>query len=1344
MAINKKLIHFNEKTEFEKRLANNEILDTSIVFVKDSKEIWTHGNYYAGESIDPELLEQIQTSIQELKTNVNDNPFEKGDAEHSAVLKGGNNQTTSECEVALGKYNASNYDTHFSIGIGTSEDDRKNAFEVKQNGDIYIEGVEGRIQDKLDKLVEITYSELKSLRDDSKLIPGQQYRITDYVTTTTQENTRSTGHQFDIIVTADDEKTLNEVARACRSEFDIEKYKDAYSSTLGDKMLYMGTQEYEGKEYHLYEAETIKDQMLVDFSHSLETYPGTEVFYPFKYFPSYARGFDGLDWGVWECGKDYGEVIAFKYEEPNYFDSCKLEAWQLWYSLDNDTERFAWADAENGKGVIYRMIDEFNNDIPYDFTNIQFYHKDVRFLNSSTTENAYVYTFAWCVDPNDVRDAYIHVCNGTLTVRGVPTHLHDNIVGSDYNQDSYKRLTNNVFLYWNDADNYHGFYANTFEKHCNDNVMLTCGWHNYFNTGCFNNKLNENCQRNSFGKECSNNVLGKICTDNSFGSKCLHNSLSYSCANNSFGSQCENNTLNDYCNYNSFGNFCISNNFGSYCRANSFGNVSSHNTLGSNSSKNSFGNETHHNSLLRYSNYNSFGNGCAYNYFSSSRENIITAYSAGVYNNHFDDGCSYNAVWNSNISQNYGLRNININRGVSGTQDVYNFINIKTLNSEKEINVINYNDHIYIDYGDIFKVTYSELVDLRDNSQLIPGRQYRIIDYNTTTSQENTTSAGHPFDIIVTAIDEYTLSEEAQAIQNIIDGYFDESNLSAWKIWYSLDNDTDRFEWAGDERIENEEVEVTTYDSSECTIKSELIDGNTFITPFNFESCVWVDGDGDGVIPYDGGSNHDAAELVYEWGYFTDENDNTHLCIYKSDAGLYEEEGQPDYGDKYLYRGVIDVDGTDYDYWQKWDENGDGLDVQGSADYVFATTPRIVSNPEAYSSETITETIETVIPLEPKGVIYRMIDEFGNDLPYDFKNIMFVRYKLEAPEEYIAEGNDTLWMQQLCNNVRAAFDADVRSFVWAGIADEDKYWEDDMSQILSHTTGENFAFFTFNTDEDTDASLSGNIHGNKMQLSQELPNNVFFGNYCYYNSFGNSCNYNSFGNSCNYNSFGNDCYYNSFGNSCNYNSFGNSCDYNSFGNSCYYNSFGNNCDSNSFGNNCDSNSFGNSCYSNSFGNNCYSNSFGNNCYSNSFGNDCDSNSFGNYCNSNSFGNNCDSNSFGESCSSNSFGKFCENNSFGNYCYNNSFRTSPLTTASLKNYCYYNHFDDGCSYNVIWNSDTTSSSVRLKNININRGVSGTSSAYNHINIDTLNVDYEIQVAKNSKGEIKIYCEADLIA
>ena len=58
--------------------------------------------------------------------------------------------------------------------------------------------------------------------------------------------------------------------------------------------------------------------------------------------------------------------------------------------------------------------------------------------------------------------------------------------------------------------------------------------------------------------------------------------------------------------------------------------------------------------------------------------------------------------------------------------------------------------------------------------------------------------------------------------------------------------------------------------------------------------------------------------------------------------------------------------------------------------------------------------------------------------------------------------------------------------------------------------------------------------------------------------------------------------------------------------------------------------------------------------------------------------------------------------------------------------------------------TVSSNNSLTNVNINRGVKGTSDNIKVINIDTINTPYEIQVANNSKGELKIYCEADLIA
>ena len=49
MAINKKLIHFNHKEDFlREKDTNNNILDTSIVFIKDTQELWTHGQYYKG------------------------------------------------------------------------------------------------------------------------------------------------------------------------------------------------------------------------------------------------------------------------------------------------------------------------------------------------------------------------------------------------------------------------------------------------------------------------------------------------------------------------------------------------------------------------------------------------------------------------------------------------------------------------------------------------------------------------------------------------------------------------------------------------------------------------------------------------------------------------------------------------------------------------------------------------------------------------------------------------------------------------------------------------------------------------------------------------------------------------------------------------------------------------------------------------------------------------------------------------------------------------------------------------------------------------------------------------
>ena len=1063
------------------------------------------------------------------------------------------------------------------------------------NLDTRVDTVEGALANQI---ISITYTELKTLRDGGQLVPGQQYRITDYTCTTTTAGTRSAGHQFDVIVTADSESTLNEEAR------------------------------------------------------------------------------------------------AIKHEGDSYFGGCDLNAWKIWYCLDNDTTRFDWADGTNGKGVIYRMIDEFGNDVPYDFKNIQFYRQwdsDKSLWSTISSDNTGVPCYNFSSEGNSSTTSF------TDMSLSVSNKVYSNVI-KGYAKNNKQILNNNCFFGNQCYSNYLGnnCYNNSFGRSCYYNTIGNNCYSNYFGNSCFstsfgnkcyNNYLGGGCYGNSFGNTCYSNRLDNSCQYNTFGTSCDGNILNGNCSENSFGNNCYNNTFGNNCSSNSFGNNCAYNSFGRYgCSYNSFGNYCYHNIFGESCSSNSFRNSCWYNCFGNYCYGNSFGNDCDENSFRVSAHKTA-ALKDYVQYNHFDDGCSYNVIWNSGTtSSSVLLKNINVNRGVVGTSSSYNMININVLNSEQEINVNQVDGIVLIDnisdkLDKIIEISHADLVTLRDNSKLIPGQQYRIIDYITTTSQENTRSIGHQFDIIVTALNESTLSEEAQAIKNSNDGYFDGSNLSAWKIWYCLDNDTTRFAWAGDVKVD--EITYTSYNSSGCTIKPELINGNAFITPFNFESCVWVDGNNDGFAYSDDHIHHDISELVYEWGYFTDENGVKQLCIYKSDADLYAQEGHPDYGDKYLYRGVVNVDGTEYDYWQKWDVNGEyGLNVQNSGDYVFATTQRIVSNPEAYSVTTVTEDIYG----PGKGVIYRMIDEWNNDVPYDFKNIQFARdWPTIAPDSGLS---GTIYCY--------TFSVFLNGFSESATADDESVKAKECMK-----------------------SDGGGCFGNNViKVSQNmgicsLNDIVFVTDWSAYsvnhynNTFGCNCNSNTFGYDCYSNTFGDDCYNNTFS-SCFSNSFGNNCSYNTFGYDCYNNTFGNDCHTNSFGSNCNSNLFGNSCSYNSFRDECFNNSLGN------------------------------------SCNYNKFGNRCENNSFGNECDNNSFRVNSSTTALLKDIIQNNHFDDGCSYNVIWNSDTTSSNIFLKNINVNRGVVGTSSSYNMININTLNQDYEIQVAKNSKGEIKIYCEADLIA
>ena len=751
------------------------------------------------------------------------------------------------------------------------------------------------------------------------------------------------------------------------------------------------------------------------------------------------------------------------------------------------------------------------------------------------------------------------------------------------------------------------------------------------------------------------------------------------------------------------------------------------------------------------------------------------------------------------------------------------------------------------------EITYSDLVSKRDNSELIPGQKYRIIDYVTTTAQENTTSAGHQFDIIVEALSENVLNEVASACLHEGDTYFEDSNLEAWELKYCLDNDTSKFAWA-----ENNKIVI---DSTNVTIQESLVTENIFNTPFLPEYYIYIDATGNKTGEY---TNDNLSErgndYFIEWGRETTPDGlENQLCIYKNDLSNEDyieggaEEGI-DYGDKFFYWGTEDVDGITYDKWKKYEIDSNNWKID-TGEVVYLLTPQITNGEVIDSSYN-----------NGKGVIYCMKDEYNNECPYDFKNIQFynntnntffytfswvnenneiedltLRQDLKSDEETpYGTYNNTIKpyynvgpvpVQQLNNIIFVSTHSYDSGFFYGCYSNSfgnnchnnsfgnDCYNNSFGDGCYNNSFGDSCYFNSFGN------NCSSNIFGNycnSNSFGNDCDNNSFgnmcynnsFGNKCYNNSFGNRCGYNSFennsysnsfgnkclqiifGEGCSYNSFGNECHDNEFRAACEHNSFGNSCSSNSFvgecysnsfgnechgnnflgidcfsnsfGNECYNNSFGTDCSYNSFGNYCNSNSFGESCSSNSFGNMCYNNSFGNECHSNSFENDCNnnsfgnsyfSNSFGNSCDNNSFGNNCHHNSFGNNCSSNIFGNYCYSNSFGNDCDNNSFRDSPdysydsnndeyIPNGKLLDYFNNNHFSDGCNNIIFW-SDQTDAYNKIQNLNISQGLGSTeidddgNSIPEVIRLTVVSQDYEIKIARNSKGEVKIYCEADLI-
>ena len=335
------------------------------------------------------------------------------------------------------------------------------------------------------------------------------------------------------------------------------------------------------------------------------------------------------------------QAWAIKHNGDTYFANNDLSAWKIWYCLDNDTTRFEWADETTGKGVIYRMIDEFNNDVPYDFKNIQFYRqwsssKSLWSNISSNNNGVPCYTFSSEGDSSTT--------SFTDMSLSVSNKVYSNVIEKHISSGK-QILNNNCFFGINCYYNSFGIscYSNTFGNECN---------YNTFGSNCYSDTFGNEYYSNTFGNSCSYNTFGNSCNYNTFGNRCYGNNLSNGCTGNAFGNYCYGNNLSNGCTDNAFGNYCNSNTFGSKCDANSFYNFCQYNILGINCDANSFGND------------------CCYIKFKSDEDSKIkyNYYQA----NHFGDGCKYIYFTGAETaSAESQVQNYNLAQGLQGTSDNY-------------------------------------------------------------------------------------------------------------------------------------------------------------------------------------------------------------------------------------------------------------------------------------------------------------------------------------------------------------------------------------------------------------------------------------------------------------------------------------------------------------------------------------------------------------------------------------------------------------------------------------------------------------------------------------------------
>ena len=276
-------------------------------------------------------------------------------------------------------------------------------------------------------------------------------------------------------------------------------------------------------------------------------------------------------------------AFAAIHEDDDYFANCNLNAWQLKYCIDNDRNRFEWANDEgDGKGVIYWMKDEWNNECPYDFKGIQFKRywidsvekgcidslegtyfgiRNGRDYSIDDGDYIWCYTFCWHNNESDdsIEDLSVQQFSHTNDEGGY-TNTYDNKIGiyRNDNQGNYGPIMlNNIVLLSNESYDSGWFYG--------------C-YSNKFGNGCYSITFGNDCWNLTFGNYCYNITFGNECYRITFGNDCYWITFGNGCCSITFGNSCSDITFGNSCNWITFGNSCSDITFGNNCYYITFGN----------------------------------------------------------------------------------------------------------------------------------------------------------------------------------------------------------------------------------------------------------------------------------------------------------------------------------------------------------------------------------------------------------------------------------------------------------------------------------------------------------------------------------------------------------------------------------------------------------------------------------------------------------------------------------------------------------------------------------------------------------------------------------------------------